>query len=130
MEADLARGRGNSERGSGIVSMSLGLLFFFGFLVFAVNIMYNLYATSVISSLALDAAHDVAVLHGVEPHEAEAEFREIVGDDVQFSIQRNGDTIEVNVRWETRALMPQLSDARAFGVLDRTFEVRVERQQP
>ena len=110
--------------------MSFGLLFFFGFLVFAVNVTYNLYATSVITSLALDAAHDVAERDGLSPAEAEAEFRSQVGDDVDFSIAVVGNTVQASVRWETNALLPQISDARAFGVIDRTFEVRVEEQQP
>ena len=109
--------------------MAMGLLFFFSFLVFAVNVMYNLYATSVISSLALDAAHDVAERNGLSSGEAEAEFRQQVGDDVNFSIVVLGDTIQVDVRWETNALLPQLGNARAFGVLDRSFEVRIEEQQ-
>ena len=108
--------------------MAMGLLFFFGFLVFAVNIMYNLYATSVISSLALDAAHDVAERNG-SAAQAEAEFRQHVGPDVDFSIAVLGDTVQVDVEWETRALLPQLGDARAFGVLNRSFEVRIEEQQ-
>lgn len=108
--------------------MAMGLLFFFGFLVFAVNVMYNLYATSVISSLALDAAHDAAERNG-SPSEAEAAFREHVGNDVDFSLVVLGDTVQVDVRWETNALLPHLGDARAFGVLDRSFEVRIEEQQ-
>lgn len=109
-------------------SMAMGLLFFFGFLVFAVNIMYNLYATSVISSLALDAAHDVAERNG-SVSRAEADFREHVGSEVDVSIVVLDDTVQVDVLWETRALLPQLSDARAFGVLNRSFEVRIEEQQ-
>lgn len=117
------------ERGSGMLSTSLGLLFFFALLVFAVQVMYNLYATSVITSLALDAARDVAERDGMSPAQAEAEFRDHVGGDVQFEIVVEGDFIQASVEWETRSLFPAISDARAFGVLDRTFEVRIEEQQ-
>jgi len=109
--------------------MALGLLFFFGFLVFAVNVTYNLYATSVVTSLALDAARDVAERDGLSPSEAEAEFRSVVGADVEFSIVEAGDIVRTTVKWKTRSLLPQLSEARAFGVINRTFEVRVEEQQ-
>lgn len=122
--------REQSERGAGLFSMALGLLFFFGFLVFSVNIMYNLYATSVISSLAIEAAHDVAARDGLTPGQAEAEFREIVGNDVDVQITDLGGSVVVDVSWQTRALLPVISDAPAFGVLDRTFEVRTEEQQP
>jgi len=110
--------------------MALGLIFFFGFLVFAVNVTYNLYVTSVVTGLALDAAHSAAERDGLSPTEAEARFRAEVGGDVDFNIVEVGDTVQATVRWETNALLPQLSDVRAFGVIDRTFEVRVEEQQP
>lgn len=108
--------------------MTMGLFFFFGFLVFATNVMYNLYATSVISGFALDAAHNVAERNGTEA-QAQEQFREQVGEDVDFDIFVLDDTVRVDVRWETQALLPQISDARAFGVLDRSFEVRIEQQQ-
>ena len=72
----------------------------------------------------------MAERNGSSPDVAEAEFREQVGADVDFSIVILDDTVQANVRWETNALLPQISDARAFGVLERTFEVRVEEQQP
>lgn len=117
------------EAGAGILSASLGLLFFFALLVFAVQVMYNLYATSVITSLALDAARDVAERDGLSPAEAEAQFREHIGGDVDFDIVVNGESVQASVQWQTRSLFPSVSDARAFGVLDRTFEVRLEEQQ-
>jgi len=118
-----------TDRGSGIVGMSFGLLFFFIFLVFAVQVTYNLYATSVMTSLALDAARDVAERDGLTIAEATAEFREHVGPEAQFSLVDNGDTVVATIEWETKSLLPALSDARAFGVLDRSFVVRVEEQQ-
>lgn len=111
------------------MSASLGLLFFFALLVFAVQVMYNLYATSVITSLALDAARDVAERDGLSPAEAEAQFREHIGGEVDFDIVVTGETVQASVQWQTRSLFPSISDARAFGVLDRTFEVRLEEQQ-
>lgn len=111
------------------MSASLGLLVFFALLVFSIQVMYNLYATSVITSLALDAARDVAERDGLSPGEAEAQFREHVSGDVDFDILVTGETVQVSVQWQTRALFPSISDARAFGVLDRTFEVRLEEQQ-
>lgn len=117
------------DRGAGLLSTSLGLLVFFTLLVFAVHVMYNLYATSVITSLALDAARDVAERDGTSPGEAESDFRDRVSGDVDFDIVIDDGTVRASVRWETRSLFPSISDARAFGVLDRTFEVRVEEQQ-
>jgi hypothetical protein len=109
--------------------MSLGLLVFFALLIFTIQVMYNLYATSVITSLALDAARDVAERDGLSVAQAEAEFRDHVSGEVAFDIVVIGDTVQASVQWETRSLFPSINDARAFGVLDRTFEVRVEEQQ-
>ncbi len=125
----MSRNVSPADRGSGIFSMAVGLLFFFAFLVFAVQVTYNLYATSVMTSLALDAARDVAERDGLTVGEATAEFREHVGPEAQFTLVDNGDTVVATIEWETKSLLPSISDARAFGVLDRTFVVRVEEQQ-
>ena len=121
--------RHDPDRGAGILSAALGLVFFFALLVFVVQVMYNLYATSVITSLALDAARDVAERDGISANAAEAEFREQVNGDVVFDIAVDDDVVQVSIEWQTRSLFPSVSDARAFGVLDRTFEVRREEQQ-
>lgn len=119
-----------NERGAGLLSMSFGLLFFIILLIFSIQVTYNLYTTSVVTGLAIDAARDVAAQDGISPAQAEANFREFVGTDVAFDIVITGDTVEATVNWETASLIPAVSDSRAFGVLDRTFAVRIEEQQP
>ena len=109
--------------------MAIGMLVFFTLLFFAVNVIYNLYATSVISAIAVDAARDVAERDGKTPGEAEADFHSAVSGEVDFKIRQEGDVVFADIEWETRALLPTISDARAFGVLNRTFAVRVEEQQ-
>ena len=110
--------------------MSFGLLFFIILLIFSIQVTYNLYTTSVVTGLAIDAARDVAAQDGISPAQAEANFREFVGTDVDFDIVITGDTVEATVNWETASLIAAVSDSRAFGVLDRTFAVRIEEQQP
>ena len=90
--------------------------------------LYNLYAAWGLTSLALDAARDVAERDGLSPAESEAEFRDHVSGNVDFDILVTGGTVQASVQWETRSLFPSFGDARAFGVLDRTFEVRPEEQ--
>jgi len=124
------RNLASNERGAGLLSMSFGLLFFIILLIFSIQVTYNLYTTSVVTGLAIDAARDVAAQNGISPGQAEANFREFVGTDVDFDIVITGDTVEATVNWETASLIPAVSDSRAFGVLDRTFAVRIERQQP
>lgn len=106
--------------------MAMGMLTFFVFLVALIQISFNLYATSVVSSLALDAARDVAEFDGLTPREAEAEFRQHIGSDVQFSVRTEGEVVSSRVVWERTSIFPTLGDFRVFGVLDRTFSVRVE----
>jgi Flp pilus assembly protein TadG len=119
-----------NDRGAGLLSMSFGLLFFIILLIFSIQVTYNLYTTSVVTGLAIDAARDVAAQDGISPAQAEANFREFVGTDVDFDIVITGETVEATINWETASLIPAVSDSRAFGVLDRTFAVRIEEQQP
>ena len=117
------------ERGAGLLSMVVGVLMFFVLLTFTVQVMFNLYTTSVVTGLALDAARDVAEQDGLTPAEAEAEFAAVVDGAVRFDITVVGDTVGADLEWQTKQLFPAFSDARSFGVLNRTFEVRVEEQQ-
>ncbi len=110
--------------------MALGMLFFFGFLVFAVNVTYNLYATSVVNALALDAARDVAERNGTSPAEARSDFlAEVGGTGATLELVEDGEVVRATLEFKTNALLPQFSDDRAFGVIKRTFEVRIEEQQ-
>lgn len=117
------------SRGAGLFSMSVGLMMFFMLLVFVLQVLVNLYTTSVVTSLAIDAAHDVAQLNGMTPAEAEAEFAQAVGPAVLFDISRDGDEIVAHLQWQSESLFPAISSTRAFGVVDRSFRVRVEEQQ-
>ncbi len=117
------------DRGTGVFGMAMGLLFFFGFLVFAVNVTYNLYATSVVTAFALDAARDAAERDG-STSDAEANFQsQVGGSGASLNLVRDGDVVRATLSFETEALLPALSDSRAFGVINRTFEVRIEEQQ-
>ena len=130
------RERIDRERRAGVFSATFGMMMFFVMLTFAVNLLYNLYTTSVVSSLALDAARDAAEFQG-SPGEAEMEFRSQVDNATTFTIGMgtNADgeeVVEVHVVWQSRSLFPTfntVSDSQAFGVLDRTFTVRREVQQ-
>ena len=110
--------------------MTIGVFIFFVLLVFTVQISFNLYTTSVVTGLALDAARDVAERNGSSPAEAESSFYESVGGAVSFDIVVVGDVVRADLQWQTKSLFPAFSNKRVFGVLDRTFEVRIEEQQP
>ena len=53
-----------AEAGSGVLGVSFGVLFFFGFLLFATQITVALYARSVVAGAALDAGRIVALAGG------------------------------------------------------------------
>ena len=134
----MKRDQTDQERGAGVFSMAIGLMMFLLLLTFSVNLLYNLYTTSVISSLAIEAARDVAEFDGSDPSAgigaAEMEFRSEVANATFFELRVVndavlGDTVEAEITWASRSLFPALSNARAFGVIDRTFRVRVEQQQ-
>src|SRR5438093_4554024 len=58
--AEMVPDTSDRDRGAGLFSTSFGILFFLGFLFFAVQLLFNLYATSVVTSATYDAARMVA----------------------------------------------------------------------
>lgn len=91
-------GTDDSEAGSGMFSMCFGLLFFLGFLFLAAQVLVTLYARSVVSAAAYDAARIIAVSDGdgtVQPERvnnaegrARARVQELLGQDASLRIVR------------------------------------------
>ena len=123
------------ERGGGPLSAWLGFVVFLALLLFAVQVLYNLYAASVVTSVAFDAARRVAAAEGgagaVGPAEAEAEARQALGrygDRVRFDWAVDVDVVALRVRSTNPSfLLPAQAGPVAFGDIDRTVRVRVER---
>jgi hypothetical protein len=121
------------ERGGGPLSAWFGFVVFLGLLLFAVQVLYNLYATSVVTSVAFDAARRVAAAEGGPGAvgSAEAEARQALGrygDRVTFEWAVDGDVVALRVRAENPSfLLPAQAGPVAFGDIDRTVRVRVER---
>jgi hypothetical protein len=121
------------ERGGGPLSAWFGFVVFLGLLLFAVQVLYNLYAASVVTSVAFDAARRVAAAEAgsgaVGP--AEAEARQALGrygERVTFEWAVDGDVVALRVRAENPTfLLPAQAGPVAFGDIDRTVRVRVER---
>ncbi|HEX2042038.1 MAG TPA: hypothetical protein VHF24_05305 [Acidimicrobiales bacterium] len=123
------------ERGGGPLSAWFGFVVFLALLLLAVQVLYNLYATSVVTSVAFDAARRVAAAEGgpgaVGPAVAEAEARQALGrygERVTFEWAVDGDVVALRVRAENPSfLLPAQAGPVAFGDIDRTVRVRVER---
>lgn len=121
------------ERGSGVLSAWFGLVVFFTLLLFAVQVLYNLYATSVVTSISYDAARRVATARGdpVAVGHAEADARAALGSyaaRVTFTWAVDSEAVVLRVRADNPSfLLPAVAGPLAFGELDRTLRVRVER---
>lgn len=117
------------QRGSGMISALAGVVAFLGFVFFAVQLMFNLYATSVVTANGFDAARQVAA--ATSPAEAEAQARSRMGRYGQrVKFNWNGTNTDV-VRLEVTAANPRLllfsSSVLPFTNIKRHIEVRVER---
>jgi hypothetical protein len=123
-----------SERGSGPISVWIGFVVFIGLLLFAVQSLLNLYATSVVTSVAYDAAREVAGADGGTEAVARAEqrARDLLGrfgEEVTFDWSGSSDDdVVLRVRGQVpRVLLPVQRGPVAFGEIDRTVRLRVER---
>ncbi|MGZ4709009.1 MAG: hypothetical protein ACXWBN_09760 [Acidimicrobiales bacterium] len=116
------------------------MLVFLAFLLFAVQLLIDLYATSTATSAAFDGARlvagsrtDHATPDSVARAQAEAERRmrdELgeLGDRVTFDwTGSDGDVVAVRVQGPApRFLLPGLGGPLGFDTIDRTARVRVE----
>jgi hypothetical protein len=131
---------GAEERGAGLISTTAGVTVFLVLLLFATQVLYNLYATSVVTAAAYDAARVVAgaAARG-DPLDAEqqgaARFRHLLGrygtdrvETVDFS-ESTDDVVVLHVRSRNPNLLLGRIGRAAFGVIDRRVRVRVERFQ-
>lgn len=123
----------SDEQGGGLLSAWFGLVVFFTLLLFAVQVLYNLYATSVVTSVSYDAARRVAAAHG-DPGavgHAEADARRALGsyaDRVTFTWAVDEEAVALRVQARNPSfLLPAVAGPLAYGELDRTVRVRVER---
>lgn len=131
-EADPA----NRDRGAGLLSTSFGILFFLGFLFFAVQLLFNLYATSVVTSVAYDAARSVATsghpATQADLDAAEARAKQELGGyasnvSFEWDAYSNPDVVKLRViATNPRFLGPAIDVFVGFDEIDRTVEVRVE----
>lgn len=122
------------ERGGGLIQLWVGFFVFLVMLLFAVQLLFNLYATSVVTSISFDAARRVAGSDG-DPNatvNAEADARRSLGRYAQQVVFDWGGTSRDEVVLRVTAenpsvLLPVLAGPVAFDRLDRTIRIRVER---
>ncbi len=122
------------ERGGGPISLWIGFSVFLVMLLFAVQVLFNLYAASVVTAVSYDAARRVAGTEGGPGHIAEAEqqARQALGryaDRVTFDWSAtSNEQVVLRVQADNPSvLLPVVAGPTAFDSLDRTIRVRVER---
>ncbi len=122
------------ERGGGPISVWIGFSVFLVMLLFAVQVLFNLYAASVVTAVSYDAARRVAGSEGGPGYIAEAEeqARQALGRYAgRVTFDWSGTTQEeVVLRVQTdnpNMLLSVLAGPAALDQLDRTIRVRVER---
>jgi hypothetical protein len=128
------------ERGAGLIGTFAGVLAFIVFLLFAVQLLFNLYATSAVTAAGLDAARVVAaqrVDHSnagsvrAAKGQAESKARSVLGrygHKVSFTWQVDDDVVRLHLRvTNPRVFFGHLDAAIGFDRIDRTITVRVEK---
>ena len=134
--AAAGRDRLCDERGVGLVGSLVGVTVFLVLLLFAVQLALNLYATTAVSSIAFDAAREVAGSEGGPGSTVEAEARarrllrrfEAGGGTLDFAWDTSrDDVVLLRVVAERPSLLPNVSFP--FQRVTRTVSVRWERDR-
>ena len=124
------------ERGAGLLSTSFGIGVFLVFVLFAVQLLVNLYATSVVTSATYDAARQLATRGSHPPTDEQLDAavqlarKELgrYGRDAVFSWDLSDPSVvrlHVHVV-NPRLLGPGIDQLVGLDTIDRTVVVRAE----
>ncbi|CAN5583853.1 hypothetical protein BH20ACT2_BH20ACT2_24970 [soil metagenome] len=139
--ATTRRGRCRGDIGSGLIPSIAGVVVFLACLLFAVQLLFNLYATSAVTSATYDAAREVAgaaIDHRDRDAvvqaslDAERNARRILGgysSRIDFEwVSLGPDEVELRVQADNpRFLWAAIDGPLGFDEIDRTVTVRVEK---
>ena len=118
-----------SERGAGMVGAVVGVTAFLSLLLFATQLVLNLYATSVLTAAAFDGARIVAGGDGGPEAEADAEahVRQLIGDreELDLSWSYGDDSVALTVETSHPTMLLGALPL-PFQHVSRTVEVRRE----
>ena len=122
------------ETGSGATSALAGVAAFLAFLLLAVQVLIHLYATSMVSAAAFDAARLASAEASAGPAVARTHGLALLGDYGRrvrsFDITVGADDVVVRVRAASPALVPvALARVLSADSIDRTVTMRRERQR-
>ncbi len=125
------------ERGAGLLSSVLGLTVFLVLLLFCVQVMYHLYATSAVTGALYDAGREVAGYDAGEDRaaaaaRAEAKMRDRLGQYGRERVELRWDlsdpnTVRVEVRADHPSVFPSWFSTRLpFTSIERSVDVAQE----
>lgn len=123
------------DRGTGMIGSIIGLSLFFGFVLLAMQVAVALYATTVVTSAAFDAAriYSSSSTTGADWSVAEAHASDQLGawgSEVDFSVEEVGgdggrERVAVRATGHAPALLPRwIGELTGTRSIDRTIEVR------
>jgi hypothetical protein len=126
------------ERGTGLFGSVAGVTVFLALLTVAVQILVDLYQTSVVTAAGYDAARSVAADPTQPPSDAElaaatAQVEELLGGaargaTIEWDVR--GDVVRLHLVVPTRRfLLPVVAGPLGLDEVDRTITVRVEELQ-
>ena len=126
-----------AERGAGVFGAAFGLLVFFLLLLFAVQLLLGLYATSVVTGAAYDAAREVAGYanendRATAARAAEAELRTRLGGydardlELVWGDLADPDQITLTIHAVHPSAWPRALDPIGLTEVTRTITVRPE----
>lgn len=130
-----------ADRGAGLLSTAAGVVVFLVFLLFAVQLLFGLYASSAVNAVANDAAVLAATADAPPLDVIEAQARASLGDAGAAATftwrtgdaDRDGDpdtiVLEVVTR-PPRFIPPSIGGAIGLDEIRRTVRVRLEVVQP
>ena len=103
-------------------------MFFLIFLLFAVQVLWSLYATTVVTSAAYDAGR-LAARTG-DATAGEARFESTIGSydaEVTIIVPVGEGTVSVAITGENPSMLPdRFARVMPFGTIERTIEIRNE----
>ena len=117
----------HDDRGVGAVTTVVGVTVFLAMMLLAAQILLNLYATSVVTSAAFDAARVTAA--GGTERAGEARARELLGrrgESALVEVSRRNGVVTARLRVDNPALIPGLARRLALARVDRTVTMRAE----
>lgn len=116
----------NNERGSGLISTSLGVVMLMLLLLFSLHVLLALHTRTVVGAAAWDVAQAAASPDGGKVDAQERVDNLIGGLNPTVKVSTGGDVIVVTVSAKSPGLLPGVTSLNSLRKVTRTVRVRRE----